>query len=57
VGDPNPAFVQLLYDPQTSGGLLISLSGADALALETALPGAHRVGRVLARDNKPIRII
>jgi selenide, water dikinase len=56
-GDPNPALIQLLYDPQTSGGLLISLSDVDAEALENALPGAHRVGRVLARDNKPIRIV
>jgi selenide,water dikinase len=57
VGDPNPALIQLLYDPQTSGGLLISLPEADARTLETALPAAHRVGRVLPRDNKPIRIV
>ena len=37
----------LLYDPQTSGGLLISLPEADAAALERALPDAYRVGRVL----------
>jgi selenide, water dikinase len=55
--DIDPALLQLLYDPQTSGGLLISLSEADAAALVSLLPGAHRVGRVLPRDNKPIRVI
>ena len=45
----------LLYDPQTSGGLLIALSEEDAAQLE----GAYRVGRVLARQekDKPIRLI
>jgi selenide,water dikinase len=49
--------LDLLYDPQTSGGLLISLPEADAAALESRLPGAVRIGRVLARDNKPIRLL
>ncbi len=40
----DPALLDLLYDPQTSGGLLISLSEADAAALESRLPGA-RSGR------------
>ena len=53
----DPALVDLLYDPQTSGGLLISLPQADAAALEARLAGAHRVGRVLPRDNKPIRLV
>jgi selenide,water dikinase len=35
-------FDDLLYDPQTSGGLLISLPDADAAALELALPEASR---------------
>jgi selenide, water dikinase len=47
----------LLYDPQTSGGLLISLPEPDAAALESALPGAYRMGRVLSRGAKPIRIV
>jgi selenide,water dikinase len=47
----------LLYDPQTSGGLLISLPDADAAALESAFPDARRIGRVLARAAKPIRIV
>ena len=47
----------LLYDPQTSGGLLIALPEADAAALEGAFPEAYRIGRVLARQAKPIRLI
>jgi selenide,water dikinase len=47
----------LLYDPQTSGGLLISLSEPDAAALERALPGACRLGRVIERQDKPVRLV
>jgi selenide,water dikinase len=53
-----PAEVEnLLYDPQTSGGLLISLPEADAEQLERALPEAYRVGRVLPKGAKPIRLV
>jgi selenide,water dikinase len=49
-----PAEIEnLLYDPQTSGGLLIALPEADA----ARLAGAYRIGRVLARQDKPIRIV
>jgi selenide, water dikinase len=50
-------FDDLLYDPQTSGGLLISLGEQDALELEARYPGAYRIGRVLERAGKPIRLI
>ena len=43
----------LLYDPQTSGGLLYTLPESDAAKLK----GAWRVGRVLPRAGKAIRII
>jgi selenide,water dikinase len=46
----------LLYDPQTSGGLLISLPEKDAAALEKKLPAARRIGRVTARAEKPLII-
>ena len=46
----------LLYDPQTSGGLLITLPEADAAKLEGALAGAYRIGRVRERKEKPIRL-
>ena len=51
------ALLTLMYDPQTSGGLLISLSETDAAALERSLPRARRIGRVLPRGDKPIRLI
>ena len=47
----------LLYDPQTSGGLLISLAPKDAAELAEALEGACRIGRVLDRGEKAIRLI
>jgi selenide,water dikinase len=46
----------LLYDPQTSGGLLISMAEADAAALERNLAAAYRIGRVTAKGSKPIRL-
>ena len=47
----------LLYDPQTSGGLLISLPEADAAALEQAFPEAYRIGRVTEKAQKPLRLV
>jgi len=44
----------LLYDPQTSGGLLIALPERDAAGLERSLPEAYRIGRVMERGIKPI---
>jgi selenide,water dikinase len=54
--DAASEYQNLLYDPQTSGGLLISLSEKDAASLEKILPGAYRIGRVLPSGSKPIRI-
>jgi selenide, water dikinase len=50
-------FEDLLYDPQTSGGLLIALSEHDAARLETKLPDAYRIGQVTDRQSKPIRLL
>jgi selenide,water dikinase len=47
----------LLYDPQTSGGLLFTLPETDAAALERSSGEAYRIGRVLARGSKAIRLI
>ena len=47
----------LLYDPQTAGGLLVTLSEADAAAFEAAYAAAYRIGRVIEKQQKPIRLI
>jgi len=47
----------LLYDPQTSGGLLIALPESDAARLERSFPDAYRIGRVLPKGSKPIRLV
>ncbi len=52
-----PAIEDLLYDPQTSGGLLFTLPPADAAALETRFADAYTIGRVVAFQEKPIRLI
>lgn len=53
-GDALPA---LLYDPQTSGGLCITMPEADAAQFERAYPAAFRIGRVKARAAKAIEIV
>jgi selenide,water dikinase len=50
-------FDDLLYDPQTSGGLLIALPEKDALELERTFPAAYRIGRVTERQKKPLRVL
>jgi selenide,water dikinase len=52
-----PEIEALLYDPQTSGGLLISLPQSDAAELERSLEGAYRIGRVLPRQEKAIQLL
>lgn len=47
----------LLYDPQTSGGLLISLPEKDAAALEGDFPAAHRIGRVVEKTGRVIHLV
>ena len=56
-----PEIETLLYDPQTSGGLLISLADSQAPALESALRAASIpasiIGRVLERGEHPIVVV
>jgi len=52
-----PELEDLLYDPQTSGGLLITLPEDDAAALARAFEPAYTIGRVLPRAEKAIRLV
>jgi len=54
--DPGEAVKVLLYDPQTSGGLLLLVPAAEAGAALTDLPQARRIGRALPPGAKPIVI-
>lgn len=50
MGSIPPEVENLLYDPQTSGGLLIAVPASGALRI----PGGSVIGQVLARQDKPI---
>jgi selenide,water dikinase len=52
-----PELEALLYDPQTSGGLLITLPEEDAAELSVRFPAAVRIGRVTAAGTSPIRLL
>ncbi len=52
-----PEIENLLYDPQTSGGLLISAAEAEANAIVRNIDCAYIIGRVLELQEKAIRII
>jgi selenide,water dikinase len=47
----------LLYDPQTSGGLLLSMPEADAHELMNRRPEAYLLGSVTPRSRKPIEVL
>ncbi len=57
----DPAVVALLYDPQTSGGLLIALAATDAESLMSRLASADvfctRIGRVGDAGTVRIRVV
>jgi selenide,water dikinase len=50
-----------LYDPQTSGGLLVAADPRDADALErdlkASVPSAQRIGTVIAKGEKSIYLV
>ena len=57
----DPAFLDLLHDPQTSGGLLIALPKEEAASLVTELrggmyPDAALIGEVVASDRPLLRL-
>ena len=59
-GEVSRAMQDILYDPQTSGGLLIAVDERDADALLDELastaPGAARIGYVTEREEKELVI-
>lgn len=61
VGDTELAVCDVLFDPQTSGGLLCAVDPADAdavfEALKKAVPSAQRIGKITERKDKAIYII
>jgi selenide,water dikinase len=58
LGDVDPALVDLLYDPQTSGGLLIAVPSPQADTVASALSAsgaaAARIGTVIASKGSRI---
>jgi selenide, water dikinase len=56
-----PGLVEVAFDPQTSGGLLIALPEADAENLLTALRDngveGTRVGRAVAAETRSVRLV
>jgi selenide,water dikinase len=56
-GTIEPALEQLLYDPQTSGGLLVALPPADAAGFLERYEKAVIIGRVTETQEKPILIL
>lgn len=52
----DPVLELLLYDPQTSGGLLIAMPEADVAKMQVLYPPARRVGRVAARKNNLLEL-
>lgn len=59
-GDTPEALLKALYDPQTSGGLLIAVSARRAPAFEAALRKRRiwhvAAGEVVARENMSVRL-
>ena len=53
-GDVSRAMQDILYDPQTSGGLLIAVDGRDAAALCDEIPGAAVIGCVTKREESAL---
>jgi selenide, water dikinase len=57
LSDEIPSEIEaLLYDPQTSGGLLVALPEADAAAFIEDFPGGYIIGAVRARGRKPLDV-
>jgi len=57
----SPALSEIIFDPQTSGGLLIAVDSGAAKELCDAIsrddPSAAIIGKVTAREEMPVRIV
>jgi selenide,water dikinase len=55
--DAEEARKVLLFDPQTSGGLLLLVPAIEVDALLEALPQARVIGRALSPGERPLQIV
>ena len=55
-GEIDAALELLLYDPQTSGGLLIAMPEGDVSKMQALYPPARRIGRVAARRQTGLEL-
>lgn len=56
MGAIDPVLEQLLFDPQTSGGLLIAMPEEDVSKMRELYPPARRIGWVVERGIKPLEL-
>jgi len=56
LGEIDPVLEQLLFDPQTSGGLLIAMPEGDVAAMKEMYPLTQRIGHVEERLEKPLEL-
>ena len=56
-GDPDEALRALVYDPQTSGGLLLPVAPDAVPGLLAELKAARVIGRVMAEAERPIVLV
>ncbi|MBI2688355.1 MAG: selenide, water dikinase SelD [Acidobacteria bacterium] len=56
MGEIDPVLEQLLFDPQTSGGLLIAMPESDVAKMQAMYPPTRKIGWVRERGPKPLEL-